>query len=361
MSGLLYREDIDEVRARLTKWWAGEDLGRPALQVTAPRDEPLEDIPVVDVPEGCKSPSYTTLSFDYRVNSGIRGPVNTHFLAERIPTASPDLAPNCLALFLGCPGTEEAGSVWCAPTIDPDDPESAVFEVRKDNKYLDFSVRLGKEFERLGAGKFLVEFPDFIEGLDTLAAMRDTQRLLIDLVERPTWVHQSLSKISQCWKDVYDLYYEFCKDETGGSSFWAWAPGKMVKLQCDFAAMIGPEMFGEFMVPALTELTEHTDHSMFHWDGPGALPHLDHLLSIPQLSMIQWTPGSGAPPLQNPEWFPLYHRMVEAGKKAILTGIPADSMPLLQKEFGRKLKDFMINLSFDTPAEAEEGIKRAQY
>ena len=41
--------------------------------------------------------------------------------------------------------------------------------------------------------------------------------------------------------------------------------------------------------------------------------------------------------------------------------VPTDSMPVMKKEFGRKLKDFMINLGFDTPAEAEEGIKRAEY
>jgi len=361
MSGLLYREDMDEVRRRLTDWWNGGDLGRPALQVSARREKPLEDIPELPMPEGCRCPVYTTMDFDFRVNWDRRRPVNTHYLAEAVPSISPDLAPNCLALFLGCPGVEGEGTVWCEPIIDPDNPESAVFEVREDNKYLDFSLRLGRELKRLGEGKFLLEFPDFIEGLDTLAAMRDTQRLLFDLVERPGWVHESLAKITECWRRVYDMYYEFMADEVGGSSFWAWAPGKMVKLQCDISAMLGPEMFGEFMMPVLEDLTRFTDYSMYHWDGPGALPHLDHLLNLEALDMIQWTPGSGAPSLAHPQWFPMYHRIVEAGKKVILLGIPTDSMPLMKKEFGRKLQHFMINLSFDSLTDAEEGIKQAQY
>jgi len=361
MAGLLYRQDMDEVRKRLTHWWNGGDLGRPALQVSAKREKPLEDIPEVPMPEGCQTACYTTMDFNFRLNRGLRGPINTYYLAESYPSASPDLAPNTLALFLGCPGIEAQGSVWCEPIIDPDNPESAVFEVREDNKYLDFSLRLGKEFKRLGAGKFLLEFPDFIEGLDTFAAMRGTQALLFDLVERPQWVHDSLAKITACWHDVYDRFYDFMADETGGSCFWAWAPGKMVKLQCDFSAMISPEMFGEFMVPVLDDLTHFTDYSMYHWDGPGALPHIDHLLNLEALNMIQWTPGSGAKPLHDPQWFPMYHRIVEAGKKLILMGIPTDTMPLMKKEFGRKLKDFMINLHFNTRAEAEEGIKRAQY
>ena len=60
-------------------------------------------------------------------------------------------------------------------------PEDAVFELREDNVYGDFSWRLANEIKRVGAGKFMQEFPDLIEGLDTLAALRGTQTLLMDL------------------------------------------------------------------------------------------------------------------------------------------------------------------------------------
>ena len=36
MAGLLYREDMDEVRARLKTWWEGGDIGRPAMSLTVP-------------------------------------------------------------------------------------------------------------------------------------------------------------------------------------------------------------------------------------------------------------------------------------------------------------------------------------
>ena len=42
MAGLLYREDMDGVRERLTVWWNGGDIGRPAVHITAPRAEPAE-------------------------------------------------------------------------------------------------------------------------------------------------------------------------------------------------------------------------------------------------------------------------------------------------------------------------------
>ena len=42
--------------------------------------------------------------------------------------------------------------------------------------------------------------------------------------------------------------YDLLRDDRGGSHFWAWAPGRMAKLQCDFSAMISPQMFRQFMV-----------------------------------------------------------------------------------------------------------------
>ena len=351
MPPLLHKEDFDEARDRLTRWWAGEDIGRPAVQITAPRETPLEDIPERPAPPGWIT-NYSTSDYDYRVYLARRACVGTHFLAEAIPTTAPDLAPNCLALYLGCQGVDGEGTVWCEPCID--DPEQAVFRIRPDNFYWDFSTRLGREQLRLGAGKLLSSFPDFIEGLDTLAAMRGTEDLLVDLLERPEWVTASLAAITDQYFVAYDYFYDMFKDDRGGSHFWAWAPGRMSKLQCDFAAMISPDMFGEFMVPVLTLMTERLDHTMFHWDGPGALEHHDHLLSIPNLDMLQWTPGAGAEPCWHSRWWPYYHKTVEGGKALLVNAGNGDSLEALKREFGPKLKRFMLTVHVDTPETAQE-------
>ncbi|MFC1600913.1 hypothetical protein ACFL34_01015 [Candidatus Sumerlaeota bacterium] len=324
MTSLLYKEDFDQARDRLTAWWNGGDLGRPAMQITAPRETPLEDVPEMPTPEGWQT-HYSTSNFEYRVYLSRSRCLKTHYLAEAMPYVSPDLAPNCLALYLGCQGVDQVGTVWCEPCIDS--PETAVFQNDPENFYWDFTLRLGQEQLRLGQDKFIIQFPDLIEGLDTLAAMRDSQPLLMDLIERPEWVQASLKEITAKYFEYYDVLYDLFKDERGGSYFWAWAPGRMSKLQCDFSAMISPEMFGEFMVPVLTEMTERLDYSMYHWDGPGALPHLDHLLSIPKLSMIQWTPGAGAAPVLDKRWWPLYHRIAEGGKKSDLARLRRHRKP----------------------------------
>jgi len=357
MAALLYREDMDEVRARLTSWWHGGDIGRPVMRVFAPRERPVLDIPPRPAPPGWVT-DYATSDFDYRVYLAEVRCNQQWYLGEAVPYVSADLGPNCLALYLGCEGVEERDTVWFRPCIT--DKASARFDYDPDNFYWDFTERLVREETRLGRDKYLVEFPDLIEGLDTLAAMRGTQRLLEDLMTDPEWVHHCMRLITDRYFRYYDMLYDMIRDEVGGSYFWIWAPGRMVKLQCDFAAMIGPEMFSEFMLPVLEEMTERVSYSMFHWDGPGALPHLDALLSLPRLGMIQWVPGAGIEPPDHPRWWPLYHRILEAGKRPFVYDCASEeSLRAMKREFGTQLNRFYIMMNVSDRATGERMLRVA--
>ncbi len=93
MSDLLYHPTWSAARERLTTWWQGGDLGRPAMQITVPRAEPWEDIEVLPEPEGWVT-HYSTRSLEYRVNLARRNCLYTTYLAEAVPYAAPgDLGP----------------------------------------------------------------------------------------------------------------------------------------------------------------------------------------------------------------------------------------------------------------------------
>jgi hypothetical protein len=150
------------------------------------------------------------------------------------------------------------------------------------------------------------------------------------------------------------------RDEVGGSHWWMWGPGRTVKLQCDFSAMISPAMFGEFMAPVLAEMCERVSYPFYHWDGPGAIPHHDHLLSIGPLRALQWVPGGGAVQCADPLWWPLYHKTIEAGKNVFIHIWSKEQLLSLKREFGPKLQRFIINMSARTVKEAEELLRAAQ-
>jgi 5-methyltetrahydrofolate--homocysteine methyltransferase len=127
----------------------------------------------------------------------------------------------------------------------------------------------------------------------------------------------------------------------------------MSKFQCDFSAMISPQMYAEFMVPVLRTLTERVDYCMYHWDGPAAIPHHDHLLSLPELTMIQWTPGAGNTSPTDKRWWPLYHKTLEAGKKLMIGVEDLQGLRALRREFGPRLKQFLISMRAQSLEEAE--------
>jgi hypothetical protein len=98
---------------------------------------------------------------------------------------------------------------------------------------------------------------------------------------------------------------------------------------------------------------------MYHWDGPGALQHHDLLLSIPQLDMLQWTPGAGSEPVWHKRWWPLYHKTFEAGKKALIWCDSLETIEALKREFGPKFKEFLICMQVKSLREADDIISAA--
>lgn len=350
METLLYRPDWLEARERLTTWWNGGDIGRAAMQIAAPRETPIEEIPALPQPEGWVT-DYSTKSLPYRVNLALRACTSTHYLGEAVPSPSAgDLAPNCLALYLGCCGVEMPGTVWCEPCMDGQGEVPLHGDL--DNFYWQFSQAAFRQVGALGRGKVLQQFPDLIEGLDTLAALRGSEALLEDLLDNPAWVHGCLRRITDRYFQYYDMLYDVLRDDVGGSVFWAWAPGRMAKFQCDFSAMISPGMFREYMVPVLTEMTERVSYSMYHWDGPGALCHLEALLAIPRLNMLQWTPGAGAEPSWHSHWWPMYHQVLDGGKKLYISADTVEQLQALKREFGAQSKAMLIGMYVATPADA---------
>jgi len=349
---LLYRPGWEEARARLAAWWNGGDIGRPAMCVHVPRAKPVEDIPALPQPQGWLT-DYSTRSLDYRVNLALRACTRTDYYGEAVPFASPgNLAPNCLALYLGCKGVEMPDTVWCEPFID--DPDTARFAHDPGNFYWNFTLEAIKRTQEQARGKSLIEFPDLIEGLDTLAAMRGSDRLLVDLIERPDWVRASLRKITDLYFRYYDVLYDLIRDDMGGSVMWAWAPGRMAKVQCDISAMMSPGMFQDFMAPIFAEMTERISYSLYHWDG--AAQHHDALLALPRLGMLAWNPPAGATYAPD-HWWPMYHKSLDAGKKLMLAVANADALLALKREFGAKCKHMLISCQARSAEQADQLLR----
>jgi 5-methyltetrahydrofolate--homocysteine methyltransferase len=115
--------------------------------------------------------------------------------------------------------------------------------------------------------------------MDLLAAIRGPQRLCEDLIERPAEVDRAIASARALFPQLWRAMVE-----AGRMDQWCYAVGGYSRegscvLSCDFSALIGPDMFRRWVLPALEEEAAIVKHATYHWDGPGALKHMPALLA----------------------------------------------------------------------------------
>ncbi len=327
MQQLRSKKDWSAAKINHTAWWERKGL---VVDIRAPR-EYVGGAASEPVAPACLAEQYTNPV--YRRDKGVYELCHTYFGGDALPLFEPILGPGSLGILLGSKPNFSKDTVWYEPCIH--DPE-AYGPIRFDpvgNHWLKVHKEIIEQALAGTTGQFLVAMPDLIENLDTLAALRGTEELLMDLVERQDWVHARLAEINQAFFAAFETFYQVIKDDDGGNAyvcFRVWGKGKTCKVQCDFSCMISPAMFREFVSPYLAAQCEWLDYAMYHLDGTNALQHLDNLLQIEALDAIEWTPQSGKPGGGSAEWYDLYRKIKAGGKSVQAIGVAVEEvLPLL--------------------------------
>ena len=107
-----------------------------------------------------------------------------------------------------------------------------------------------------------------------------------------------------------------------------WSETPAIDLQSDFSTLIGPEMFGEFVLPLVVEQAKAFSRSVFHLDGPDMIRHLDQLLQVDEINAIQWVQGAGAGRVS--EWPEVMRQIHDAGKRLYVYCKPDEVETLLR-------------------------------
>ncbi len=289
---LAWKEDWAQTQQNLIRWWQRQGL---AIFLTAERSVPREPIEKPyeppDIADQWLNPLYRCGMAEYEMS-------RKDFLLESFPYFDTQIGPGSLGIILGSKPLYVEGTVWYEPIIDDPEGYGTIRFNPQNNLVWDQHVAMFDEGLRRSNGRYLVGMPDLIENLDTLAAIRGDNALLLDLIERPEWVEEKLAEINLAYYTVFDILFEKIKGPEGGNAFSAftiWGPGKTAKLQCDISATLSPRMFKRFVVPYLTEQCRWLDYSLYHLDGTTCLQHVDLLLGIDALDAIEWTPQAGLP------------------------------------------------------------------
>jgi len=351
---MLYKEDWEEAKERLKAWWKGEVLDRVVIQVYAAR----RGIPHTTNWDGWvlmrnrDNPEFAIAEFEKFCRE-------TYFGGEAFPQLWINFGPGFMATYIGAEPRFAPDTVWFETPKDWHELKELKFDPA--NKWWKLTRECTELSSEAGRDKWITGTTDLGGPLDIAASLRGTQQLLFDLVEAPENVKSLSRRITELWYDYYQELYKITrKNGMEGTGAWMgiWSPERWYPFQCDFSAMISPDMFKEFVVADLQQQCRYLEHSIYHWDGPGQLSHLELLLDIPELNGIQWVPGAGQPGTESPKWFPLYRRIQEKGKLLVLQGVPADKIEGLLKEISAK--GLLITTWVQTEDEAKDLLEKAK-
>lgn len=331
-----WKDDWEETKHHFVDWWNQDGLLLYLWDL--PEEKELHEAAQYpgearDIEFFYTQPAWRARWNHYRLS-------RQYYPADTYPVAETNIGPGSLALFLGSEANLSDDTVWFEPCIDSEDPDGhPPLRFDPDSRWWRITEETLQACANLAKGKYVVGFPDLIENIDIVASLRRPQLLMLDMLDRPDWVIEKVWEVNEAFFVAYDRIYDIIKLEDGSISwdaFRIWGPGKTAKVQCDTSAMFSPEMFSEFVVPALTAQCEWLDYSMFHLDGHQCIQHLDLLLEIDPLDAIEWTPDPQVPSGGNPKWYAMYRNILEAGKSVQAIGVNVDEVePLLDAVGGK--------------------------
>ena len=345
-----WKRNLEETKEHYIDWWNHKgivlNMWEHFQEGVTPHADIPEPKPYRDLDQRWFDPEWRAEYLDWYVS-------HSSLMADMLPVANTQLGPGSLAAILG--GVFEGGedTIWIHP--DPNYSDDIVFDPNHPNWQL--HKDLLKACKQKAQGHYYVGMPDLMEGLDVLAAIKGTDKVLLDTVMQPEILEHQMQQINDIYFRVFDELYDIIRegDEMAFCYFSSWAPGKMSKLQSDISTMISVDDYRRFVQPFIREQCQKIDYTLYHLDGVGAMHHLDALLEIKELNAIQWTPGVGEPQGGSPKWYDLYKEILTGGKSIMACWVTLDELrPLLDNIGGDGVH---IEMDFHNEHEVEQAMK----
>ena len=345
-----WKSNLEETKQRYINWWNHKgiilNMWEHFQEGVQPHAEITPPALAKDLSQKWFDPQWRAEYLDWYV-------AHSSLKADILPVANTQLGPGSLAAILG--GVFEGGedTIWIHP--NPDFTDEIVFNPEHPNWIL--HKELLRACKAKANGHYFVGMPDLMEGLDVLAALKGTDRVLLDTVMQPEILEQQMQQINDIYFKVFDELYDIIRegDEMAFCYFSSWAPGKMSKLQSDISTMISQDDYRRFVQPFIREQCQKIDYTLYHLDGVGAMHHLPALLEIEELNAIQWTPGVGEPQGGSPKWYDLYKKILAGGKSVMACWVTLDELKPLLDHIG--VDGIHLEMDFHNEKEVEQAMR----
>jgi len=345
---MFMRDDFGAVQKRWDAFWTGQNQ-RPLYSVVVLKEGS----------DAAPAPPYlSAFNGDYQTVADmlLRWADCREFYGEAMPVYALSFGADDFAAFCG-------GDLKMSPNGDTSWPVHFLSTLKNAKIAFDVNGRWWTKMTEFyhalknALGETVcLSVPPLGAGLDAIVGMYGAKNLLTDMIDDPEAVLDAVRQVNTAYSEAYKACVELFEIKKYGSStrHGMYSTGVAGVPQCDVSCMISPGMFEKFAVPCLSHEMDLLDAVEYHLDGPAAIKHLERLVQIDKLRVVQWVAGAGEAETQ--DWTHLYKRVVSLGKGLIMGGGP-ERVAQLQDELNSKDIFFSVG-GIRSRAQAEDFLGR---
>ncbi len=306
-----------ETKQLFEAWWKGDKVDAPLVSLVGNTgldysDEFKKKYANISNYDLHLSPEYRCDEMEQRI---LR---TKKYYGQAFPFVDLNIGPGSLSTYFGCEPEFNPDTIWYNALKCDELSEILDIEFIQKGGWWEKHVDIIQKAVKRADGRYYIGIPDIQEGMDIVSAIRHPSELCIDMIDCPEDVFALKEKIDKAFYPCFDKMYDIVKDPADGfncfTAFHIIGKGMTGKIQCDYSALISPDMFNEYSLPELTKQADYLENSLYHLDGPDAIRHLDSVLTMKNLNALQWVAGAGQNDPASDEWLFIYDKVKEAGK-----------------------------------------------
>lgn len=335
--------ELERVFARHRAFWSREPVEKPILSVE--RYEPLD---AVEMRLADGSP----VREDMYLTPDLLDPELMLELEEtpRPPRGEPDrpggisrdvlivrrpMSKMCwVEAVMGCAVRVRAasGSIYSEPYLDSP-AELWRIPSTEDNPWLELLQDYTRTLAEHAQGRYHVSQCLMRGTIDLVAAVLGYDRMCAAFYDHPREVHKLTELCVDVFLKVAEAQYAVIPRLAGGYAtyFELWAPGSVIRSQCDASAATSAKMYEEFFFPYEEEIFKQFDYSIVHLHS-GFLHTVPTFLKTDYPTSIQVSLDTGSTPETPHTLIPTFKRILEK-KPLFIVG------PLTQAELDELLRE----------------------
>jgi len=170
---------------------------------------------------------------------------------------------------------------------------------------------------RRSGGRYVVAQTLMRGPCDLAEAVLGPELLSFSLFEHQDSLRRFLDEVTATFIEVLHAQIERIPSLRGGyvSPFGIWAPGRVVRTQCDASVFLSPTHYAEWFLPYDERISESVEYSFIHLHSV-SLHTVDALLAVERPHAIQVTLETSPPGPTLEQMLPTFHKIL--GSKPLL-------------------------------------------